>query len=270
MATAPLTPPIPSSLASSKCHSSSRSKPPPLLSPSPPNSLPLLPSQKRRELLLKAGLGLLPLALVETILKVPSAEAKDAVVGSYLPPSPSDSSFVVFKATPKDTPALRAGNVEPYQFIIPPTWKQMRVANILSGNYCQPKCAEPWVEVKFEDEKQGKLQVVASPLVRLTNKPNATIEDIGNPEKVIASLGPFVTGNTYDPDELLETTVEKRGDLTYYKYALETPFALTGSHNLAVATAKGNTVVLFVVSASEKQWQASQKTLKAMLDSFQV
>ncbi|KAM1582695.1 hypothetical protein ACFX10_030398 [Malus domestica] len=162
------------------------------------------------------------------------------------------------------------GNVEPYQFIIPPTWKQMRVANILSGNYCQPKCAEPWVEVKFEDEKQGKLQVVASPLIRLTNKPNATIEDIGNPEKVIASLGPFVTGNTYDPDELLETTVEKRGDLTYYKYALETPFALTGSHNLAVATAKGNTVVLFVVSASEKQWQASQKTLKAMLDSFQV
>lgn len=94
----------------------------------------------------------------------------------------------------------------------------MRVANILSGNYCQPKCAEPWVEVKFEDEKQGKLQVVASPLIRLTNKPNATIEDIGNPEKVIASLGPFVTGNTYDPDELLETTVEKSGDLTVQSF----------------------------------------------------
>lgn len=58
--------------------------------------------------------------------------------------------------------------------------------------------------------------------------------------------------------------------MQYYKYALETPFALTGSHNLAKATAKGNTVVLFVVSASDKQWQASQKTLKAMLDSFQV
>ncbi|XP_040371836.1 psbP domain-containing protein 6, chloroplastic-like [Rosa chinensis] len=105
-------------------------------------------------------------------------------------------------------------NVQPYQFILPPTWKQTRVANILSGNYCQPKCVEPWVEVKFEDEKQGKLQVVASPLIRLTNKPNASIEDIGNPEKLIASLGPFVTGNTYDPDELLETKVEKRGDLT--------------------------------------------------------
>lgn len=107
-----------------------------------------------------------------------------------------------------------AGNVQPYEFILPPTWKQTRVANILSGNYCQPKCAEPWVEVKFEDENEGKVQVVASPLIRLTNKPNATIEDIGSPEKVIASLGPFVTGNTFDSDELLESSVEKLGDQT--------------------------------------------------------
>lgn len=107
-----------------------------------------------------------------------------------------------------------AGNVQPYKFMLPPTWKQTRVANILSGNYCQPKCAEPWVEVKFEDENQGKVQIVASPLIRLTNKPNATIEDIGSPEKLIASLGPFVTGNTFDPDELLEASVDKLGDQT--------------------------------------------------------
>lgn len=58
--------------------------------------------------------------------------------------------------------------------------------------------------------------------------------------------------------------------MQYYKYVLETPFALTGSHNLAKATAKGNTVVLFVVSANDRQWQSSQKTLKTMLDSFHV
>lgn len=58
--------------------------------------------------------------------------------------------------------------------------------------------------------------------------------------------------------------------MQYYKYALETPYALTGSHNLAKATAKGNTVVLFVASANDKQWQSSQKTLKAILDSFQI
>lgn len=55
---------------------------------------------------------------------------------------------------------------------------------------------------------------MASPLIRLTNKPNATIEDIGSPEKLIASLGPFVTGNTLDPDELLEASVEKIDDQT--------------------------------------------------------
>ncbi|XP_077218111.1 thylakoid lumenal protein (Mog1/PsbP/DUF1795-like photosystem II reaction center PsbP family protein) [Tasmannia lanceolata] len=219
---------------------------------------------QRREFL--KGIALISILWQKPCLSI----AREVEVGSYLPPSPSDPSFVVFKATPKDTPALRAGNVQPYQFILPPTWKQTRIANILSGNYCQPKCAEPWIEVKFEDEKQGKVQVVASPLIRLTNKPNASIEDIGSPEKLIASLGPFVTGNTYDSDELLETSVEKLGGQTYYTYMLETPLALTGSHNLAKATAKGNTVVLFVASANDKQWQTSQKTLKAILDSFQV
>lgn len=73
--------------------------------------------------------------------------------------------------------------------------------------------------MKFEDEKQGKVQVVASPLIRLTNKPNATLEDIGSPEKVIGSLGPFVTGNTLDLDEeLLETSIEKIGDQTVSTY----------------------------------------------------
>ncbi|TXG70257.1 hypothetical protein EZV62_005192 [Acer yangbiense] len=273
----------------------------------------------RRQIL--KGLAIFPLTST-TLLEQPlSSQAREVEVGSYLPPSPSDPSFVLFKASPKDTPALRAGaflfififiyvfvfrllfsatilfslslhgfinrltydeyfiyalinflagNVQPYQFVLPPTWKQTRIANILSGNYCQPKCAEPWVEVRFEDEKQGKIQVVASPLIRLTNRPNATIEEIGSPEKLIASLGPFVTGNSYDPDELLETSVEKVGDQTYYKYVLETPFALTGTHNLAKVTAKGSTVVLFVASANDKQWPASQKVLKAMLDSFQV
>lgn len=56
-----------------------------------------------------------------------------------------------------------AGNVSPYSFVLPPTWIQQRIANILSGNYCQPKCAEPWIEVKFEDPKQGVLQVQPTP-----------------------------------------------------------------------------------------------------------
>ncbi|WOL18685.1 psbP domain-containing protein 6, chloroplastic [Canna indica] len=258
--------------AGSSCRSPSlpSSSPPPesvpvAANPSKPSSSRKYSSVVRRRDLV-AGVAFTPIFWKNP----PALATREVEVGAYLPPSPTDPAFVLFKATSKDTPALRAGNVQPYEFMIPPTWKQTRVANILSGNYCQPKCAEPWVEVKFEDEKQGKVQIVASPLIRLTNKPNATIEEIGDPEKVIASLGPFVTGNTFDSDELLEASIEKQGDQTYYKYELETPFALTGSHNLAKATAKGNTVILFVASANDKQWQLSQKTLKAMLDSFQV
>ncbi|VFQ61549.1 unnamed protein product [Cuscuta campestris] len=245
--------------------SSSAAKPPPSTTSSvKPHQSTNIP----RRHMLKLGLGIAP--LLTGIPPPPPAKAKEVEVGSFLPPSLTDPSFVLYRAKPADTPALRAGNVQPYRFILPSTWKQTRVANILSGNYCQPKCAEPWIEVRFENEKQGKVQVVASPLVRLTNKPNATIEDIGTPEKVIASLGPFVTGNTFDPDELVRASVEMRGGLTYYRYVLETPYALTGSHNLAKATAKGDTVVLFVASASEKQWQSSQKTLEAIVDSFEL
>ncbi|OEL12964.1 PsbP domain-containing protein 6, chloroplastic [Dichanthelium oligosanthes] len=242
---------------------------PPQAVPSADNAFPqpaplVAVASHRRELVLGAALSAL-------LSRAPlPAQAREVEVGTYLPPAPSNPGFVFFRATPKDTPALRAGNVQPYEFILPPTWKQTRVANILSGNYCQPKCAEPWVEVKFEDEKQGKVQVVASPLIRLTNKPNATIEDIGSPERLIASLGPFVTGNTFDSDELVDTNVEKIDGQTYYSYVLETPLALTGSHNLAKATAKGNTVVLFVASANDKQWSSSSKVLKAILDSFHV
>lgn len=57
----------------------------------------------RRDLL--TGISLLPL-----VLSVPPPSlARDVDVGSFLPPSPSDPSMVLFKATSKDTPALRAG-----------------------------------------------------------------------------------------------------------------------------------------------------------------
>lgn len=62
----------------------------------------------RREIL--KGFTLLPLSLplFEPIIPLPSV-SKEIEVGSYLPPSQSDPSFVFFKASPSDTPALRAG-----------------------------------------------------------------------------------------------------------------------------------------------------------------
>jgi hypothetical protein len=58
----------------------------------------------RRELVLGTALGAL-------FLHAPlPAAAREVVVGSFLPPAPSNPGFVFFRATPKDTPALRAGD----------------------------------------------------------------------------------------------------------------------------------------------------------------
>lgn len=62
----------------------------------------------RREALLK-GLAAAAGAVLPLLKAPPSFAAKEVEVGSYLPTLPSDPSFVLFKASPKDTPALRAG-----------------------------------------------------------------------------------------------------------------------------------------------------------------
>ena len=39
--------------------------------------------------------------------------------------------------------AIRAGNInmsEPYRFAVPPTWREGKIANIQSGNFCLPRC----------------------------------------------------------------------------------------------------------------------------------
>ncbi|KAK9987071.1 hypothetical protein SO802_032022 [Lithocarpus litseifolius] len=61
----------------------------------------------RREVLLK-GLAAAAGAVLPLLKAPPSFAAKEVEVGSYLPTLPSDPSFVLFKASPKDTPALRA------------------------------------------------------------------------------------------------------------------------------------------------------------------
>lgn len=64
----------------------------------------------RREALLKGLAAAAAAGAVLPLLKAPpSFAAKEVEVGSYLPTLPSDPSFVLFKASPKDTPALRAG-----------------------------------------------------------------------------------------------------------------------------------------------------------------
>jgi len=48
----------------------------------------------------------------------------------------------------------------PYTFALPGGWKRQTVSNAINGNFCQPKCGEPWTEVVFTGP-EGRCQVSA-------------------------------------------------------------------------------------------------------------
>ena len=41
----------------------------------------------------------------------------------------------------------------------PESWSESQLLNILTGNFCMPRCEEPWYEALFESPKEGKAQV---------------------------------------------------------------------------------------------------------------
>ncbi len=60
-----------------------------------------------------------------------------------------------------------------------------------------------------------------------------TIEDLGTPDKIIRGFAPELFGRPVDEEEVLETSVTKKGALTYYEWYVK-PFRLVS------ATAYGN------------------------------
>ncbi|KAI8471276.1 MAG: hypothetical protein J3K34DRAFT_417665 [Monoraphidium minutum] len=202
-----------------------------------------------------------------------AANLENTQVGTYLP-SAGVEDFVLFVPDAKKTPAIRAGTVSrenPYRFAMPPTWREAKVANILSGNYCQPRCAEPWIEVIFENEAEGRVQVVLAPLVRLTNRKNVRIEDIGPPEGLLTALGSFITGTYLDEEDIVAAGQESRDDgLTYYTYEINAAYGNLGPHTVSAATVKGDLALLMVVYANEKQWARNEGRLRQMVKTFRA
>lgn len=68
---------------------------------------------RRRDLLLKTAVAI---PAILNLKEAPISEAREVEVGSFLPPSESDPSFVLFKAKPSDTPALRAGDAYSHSY----------------------------------------------------------------------------------------------------------------------------------------------------------
>jgi hypothetical protein len=90
------------------------------------------------QVLSSAALGL-TLAPLLPASALPASKGQAPDVGTYLPPAGVDD-FVEFTVTANKTPAIRAGSInidEPYRFALPPSWKEGKVANIQSGNFCQ-------------------------------------------------------------------------------------------------------------------------------------
>lgn len=149
--------------------------------------------------------------------------------------------------------------------------QEAKVANAISGNYCQPRCDEPTTEVIFQSGKQGKVSVIISPLTKVTRLVNPNITDVGTPEQLITSFGPYITGDTIDvANDVVGASQQSEDGQTYYLYELFTPTALSGAHNLASLTFKGGVSVLCVASADEKQWDVAEADLKAVVRSFRI
>ncbi|WIA18137.1 hypothetical protein OEZ85_009613 [Tetradesmus obliquus] len=195
------------------------------------------------------------------------------MVGTYLPPAGVDD-LVLFVPDSKKTPAIRAGTVNPdspYRFALPPKFREGKVANILSGNYCQPRCDEPWTEVIFESSTEGRIAVIVSPLVKLTRQKDARIEDVGTPQGILNSLGSYITGTYIEEDDVVSATSKQQEDgRTYYYYELNAPYGTLGPHSYSACTTKGDIALLFIASANEKQWANSKDALRKAAETFRA
>lgn len=124
----------------------------------------------------------------------------------------------------------------------------------------------------FASGKQGKVSVIISPLTKVTRLVNPSVSDIGTPEQLIVSFGPYITGDSIDADNDVVSAVSQTDEKgqKYYIYELLTPFALSGAHNVAALTFKGGVSVLCVASATEKQWDAGKSDLLKVVQSFRI
>ena len=90
---------------------------------------------------------------------------------------------------PSLPPLLPPLNSLPLWPLQPETWSEAQLLNILTGNFCMPRCEEPWYEARFENPKEGQAQVIVTELQKLGAKPTAKLADLGAPEQVRRDAG---------------------------------------------------------------------------------
>uniref|UniRef100_A0A0F7CYN4 Photosystem II reaction center PsbP family protein n=1 Tax=Geranium phaeum TaxID=379952 RepID=A0A0F7CYN4_9ROSI len=145
----------------------------------------------------------------------------------------------------------------PYSFSIPPDWEEVPVSIADLGG--------TEIDLRFANSKQGRAFVIVAPVLRFADNlgENAKLELIGPPDKVISAFGPEVIGENVE-GKVLSTEVAEHSGRTYYQFELEPP------HVLITATAAGNRLYLFNVTANGLQWKRHYKDLKKIAESFRV
>jgi hypothetical protein len=144
----------------------------------------------------------------------------------------------------------------PYSFKVPGGWEEAPVSIADLGG--------TEIDLRFGNPKEGRLSVIVAPTRRFADDlEDATIEKIGSPEKVINAFGPEVIGENVEGKVLATATAEYSGR-TYYQFELEPP------HIFITATAAGNRLYLFSVTANGLQWKRHYKDLKQIAESFRV
>ncbi|KAK9167135.1 hypothetical protein Scep_002326 [Stephania cephalantha] len=145
----------------------------------------------------------------------------------------------------------------PYMFSVPQEWEEVPVSIADLGG--------TEIDLRFASAKEGRLFVIVAPVLRFADNlgDDVKIENIGPPDKVINAFGPEVIGENVE-GKVLRMEVAEHSGRKYYQFELEPP------HILITATAAGNRLYLFAVTASGLQWKRHYKDLKRIAESFSV
>lgn len=144
----------------------------------------------------------------------------------------------------------------PYSFEVRDGWEEVPVSIADLGG--------TEIDLRFANSQEGRLFVIVAPVLRFADlEGDVTIERIGPPEKVISAFGPEVIGENVE-GKVLSSQVAEHSGRTYYQFELEPP------HVIITATAAGNRLYLFSVTASGLQWKRHYKDLQQIAESFRV
>lgn len=197
--------------------------------------------------------------------QAPSALAIQGLTAGRIPgvsSEPDADGFYMYKRPEGKSGGHGVGwsEIPQYSFRIPGGWDETPVSIADLGG--------TEIDLRFADRQQGNLIVVVAPVARFQDIPfnaDVRIEDLGDPDRIIAGFAPELYGTPLNDGDVLEqTVVKKNSGLSYYQWMVK-------PHRLVAATAVGNRLfIMSVVAPSARQWRKFERELRTIQESFIV